>query len=571
MDKTPFLERHGPGLIFGVALALRVTYLLEFSKSPVFDIFLLDAEYYDRLARQILTGDWLAGREVFTMSPLYPYFLALLHGLTGQSVVAVKLIQHVIGAATCALICRIGIRLGGPALGIVSGLLAATYGIFIFAEGTFENEFLVIFLNVLALHFLLDENPRHALRRAGLAGLCLGLSIGVRPNAALLAVPALWWLLRNTRADRTSAARAAVFVCVMGLTVLPITIRNHHVSGEWVWTTSTGGQLVYIGTLPDGGGGYTVPPFVEARPDAEHGDFHRQAEKELGRPVAASEVSGYWIRRAGERIRSDPAAYLRLLGKKFLAFCNLDEAADNSDYTLGRGVSRVLSLPLIGIGLVFPLAVLGLIAAARPWRVWALPVSFGAVYLFSVLLFYQSYRFRLPAVPILILFSGAGILWLYRHLRNLAVGHLFLGGVILISAAVVSRIDLPQTRPAEDALNIAAGFADVLERRGRVDQAAAILQDAVRIAGPAESTAAAYLRLAMYYDQLGNFPAAAEAARKAAEGSPKDPRVYYILGVMEGKLGRLDDSLAALRAAVRLNPDFEDAKKILAEIEKRIP
>lgn len=475
------LERYGPAATFIFALLLRAAYLLDVRSSPVFDVYLLDADFYDRVARTIRSGDWLAGQDVFTMSPLYPYFLACFYAVTDHSATLVKLIQHVLGAATCGLLCRIGIRLGGPVSGCIAGLLAATYGLFIFAEGTLENEFLVLFLNTLALRILLETESKRVLWWTALAGSCIGLSIGVRPNAVLLTFPAAVWICAHAPAARTCLARIAVFFLAAALPVMPITIRNYHVSGEWVWTTSTGGQLLYIGTLPDGEGGYTVPPFVEARPDSEHEDFRRQAEKDIGRPIRVSDVSGYWTRRAWERIRADPDGYAILLFKKFLAFCNVDEPADNYDYFLGRRHSRVLSLPLAGIGLVLPLAALGIPIAAANSRRWILPFGFLAAYLLSVFLFYQSYRFRLPAVPILILFASLAVGWLVRHIRSRAIPRLLLAVIVIVPAAIISRISLPQTNPKKDAMNIAGGYADILRTRGRLDAAADILRDALLI------------------------------------------------------------------------------------------
>src|SRR5262249_27368747 len=153
------------------------------------DVLLLDAEYYDRKAREIAAGDWLSGREVFTMSPLYPYFLAAIYSVAGGSVAAARFRQHVLGGATCGRLARVGIRLAGPAAGVVSGMVAATYGLLVFSESTLENEFLVLFLNTLATWLLLNPDRTGWRWRTIAAGSCLGASVLVRPNAMLLIIP----------------------------------------------------------------------------------------------------------------------------------------------------------------------------------------------------------------------------------------------------------------------------------------------------------------------------------------------------------------------------------------------
>src|SRR4030095_471812 len=68
--------------ILAVAVAMRVLYLIDFRAHSVFwDAMMLDADIYDKWAQRIVAGDWLGGSEVFTLPPLYPYFLAILSKL----------------------------------------------------------------------------------------------------------------------------------------------------------------------------------------------------------------------------------------------------------------------------------------------------------------------------------------------------------------------------------------------------------------------------------------------------------------------------------------------------------
>ena len=392
----PWLDTYAPALTFAVAIALRLAYALESHGAATADVLLLDAEYYDREAREILAGDWWGGREVFIMSPLYPYFLAVVYGATGGSLAAARLAQHVIGALTCALLARAGTILAGPVAGLIAGLLGATYGLLVFAESTLENEFLVLFLNTCALWLLMEDDERGSavLRegeprarfstvRAAAAGVCLGLSVIVRPNAALLAVPvAIWFALQTRRRRGPGAMRGALQrgACVAAAMLLPVCatgLRNYAVSGQWVWVTGTGGEVFFIGTLPEGGGGYAVPSFVRPHPDTEHEDFRRRASEASGRQLSFAESSSYWYEEGWNRIRSAPADYLGLLGLKLKAFLNHDEAPDNYDFGLARRHSRLLALLWPGIGLVLPLAVLGLVAAARPLDRWVCRSAFS--------------------------------------------------------------------------------------------------------------------------------------------------------------------------------------------------
>lgn len=593
------MNRYGPALVFGLAILIRIAYLIDFKDSPLFDAFVVDADYYDRKAREILSGDWLGGEGLFTLSPLYPYFLAIFYKVTNASVVGVKLIQHVLGACTAAMICRIGIALGGPAAGCLAGFFAATYGLFIFAEGTLENEFLAIFFNVAALWILIGMDGKKALGRAALAGLCVGLSAGIRPNAVLLAVPVLLWFFQTLGRGRAFLVHAALFCLTLSLPILGIAARNAAVTGEWVFMPSTSGAMnLYIGTLA-GGGGYIVPDFVRPpHPDTEHEDFRKKAEEEMGRPVTPSEASRHWLRKSLVNIRSDPAAYLRLLGQKFLAFCNRDEAPDNYDYAFGRRYSSVLSLPWTSIDIIFPLALIGACLAARPFGRWTLPWGMLAVYLLTVLLYHQSYRYRLPAVPSLMLFAALAVVWTARQAMARSFLRLALAAVVLAAGVGLNRLHLPRTNQDMDAAVAAGNYVSALKPRGRLDAAAAVLQDSLNI-NP--NYAPNIRKLADVHLERGEFSRAADLYRRiqsvpiyekdasqnlalcclamndpmqakaailrALAAAPGQSNLHYILAETEYKLGRLPASRDALRHALRLNPGYEKARKALEDVE----
>src|ERR1043166_1336078 len=86
-----------------ISLVVRAVYLWQIRESPVFTLLMGDAVGYDAWAQQIANGDWL-GHDVFYQAPLYPYFLGALYVLFGKNLLAVRLIQIVIGAASCVLL-----------------------------------------------------------------------------------------------------------------------------------------------------------------------------------------------------------------------------------------------------------------------------------------------------------------------------------------------------------------------------------------------------------------------------------------------------------------------------------
>ena len=82
---------------------MRLAYLYQAVDTPLFDVLLIDSEFYDRRARAIVAGDWLGDRPFF-MNPFYSYFLAVIYALFGAEYWWVGLVQAVLGTGSCYLI-----------------------------------------------------------------------------------------------------------------------------------------------------------------------------------------------------------------------------------------------------------------------------------------------------------------------------------------------------------------------------------------------------------------------------------------------------------------------------------
>ncbi len=151
--KTPLRAWPGPVLIATVAVVFRASYLIQIRRSPLFDYLHLDPLYYVTWGRRIAAGDWL-GPQVFEQSPLYPYLLGLWFSLLGESgpeLLWLRVLQLCLGAATCVGIFLVARELFDVRVALVSGLLAASYGPFLFYEGMVMKSFLTYVLATVTL------------------------------------------------------------------------------------------------------------------------------------------------------------------------------------------------------------------------------------------------------------------------------------------------------------------------------------------------------------------------------------------------------------------------------------
>jgi len=470
MWRDPALRR-----ILLLALLLRLSYVLQASSTPLFEVLLLDSEFYDRQAKALVAGQgW--GEGVFFMNPLYPYFLALIYWACEARWWVVGAIQAALGAINCGLIYALGLAAWGRREGLVGAGLAAVYGVFIFYDGALLTATPILFFNLAALGSLLRWKEGGGRAWLWGAGICLGLSALARPLVLLFVGLLGGWFWTQRR------LRAWGLVCLgCGVVLGPAVARNWLVGGEFVLTTSSAGMNFYVGNNPLATGIYAQAEFVpSAEPDQEREGFLREAQRRAGQPLTPAQASRFWLAEGLGFIRAEPGAYLGLLWRKFYLFWNDVESQNNLSYYLARDWVPLLRFCALDWGLVAPLALAAWGVLFRDRRE-ALLEWYATAYLLGCLLFFVSSEYRLPAVPLLLLYAGRGLLWAreqwrlraWRKLGALALATLLLGGGINHSDDLVRRLKSRRV----DYYN----FGMLYERRGEYRRAEELVRQALAI------------------------------------------------------------------------------------------
>ncbi|MFH0979970.1 MAG: glycosyltransferase family 39 protein [Planctomycetota bacterium] len=391
--------------IIVLALSLRVTYVLQMRASPFFDRHILDAAYHDAWATAIAEGRTFVEGPYFR-APLYPWFLGGVYALFGRGFLLPRLIQALIGALSCGWLYLLGREAFGRTAGLLAGVAAATYWVFCYYDAELLTESLTVFLDVLLLWCLL-----RAYRRPGAAGwvgagVVLGLSAITRPNTLVFIPVVVLWVFwsRRPRPFRS----AFVFCCGCLIPILPVTVRNWVVGKDLVLISSQGGVNFYIGNNPQSDG---VTAVVPGTPPDWWGGYYasiQKAEQAVGRPLQPSEVSQYYF---GEGLRfwaERPGAALNLLLSKLRLFWSSYELGNNQSpwFFAERYAPMVRFLPL-SFGVLAPLGLAGIMITWRE-RVRLLPLwGFVLVYMGSVAAFFVNSRYRLPIVPVLMVYAAA--------------------------------------------------------------------------------------------------------------------------------------------------------------------
>ncbi len=360
-----------------------------------------DEELHWQLARNLVSSGALVtddGRFAARM-PLYPLFLALFAGLGPAGMLAAKLGQALLGAATVGVAHGLARTALGRRAAVVAGLLIACdpFGIFfanlLLSEGLFT--LLLVALAACAWSCC-AEGPRVS-ARIGLALLGPALIL-TRPSSAAL-VPLVWllvawWQLRgpgnHTPESASRRRRATAALCpslaLLILLLLPWGLRNRAVLGSYAWLSTNGGVTLYDAQGPQADGS-SNQSFLRALPGLQGLD-----EVALDRTLT---------RLAWQQMQRDPGHVLQLAGTKLLRLWN--PLPNVAEYRGGPAAWAGAAYTLV----VLLAAVAGVVQALTQRDRAGLRRLHGLLWVpviyFTLLhcLYIGSVRYRVPLMPLL--------------------------------------------------------------------------------------------------------------------------------------------------------------------------
>jgi len=585
--------------VLAAAILFRAVYFLELLDSPFGRHPILDAGYYYNWALRLAAGGFRPAGD-FSGNPLYAYFLGFLIRFLGAGPVLLRAAQHLLGVLTCLLVYRCGRKLFGEKIALLAALLYAVFPPAVFYEGWLLSASLETFLMTALLTVLLSAGDRSRGVCFG-GGLLAGMLLLARPSLVPLGAAA--WMLFGTRRVKFGrrAAGFGLFAVGLVLPLLPFSLQYYSSEKEIVFVSPHGGENFYIGNNPGAFGLGQMPEFARGIPELQRRDFRAEASRRAGRELSPGESSRFWFGRGLEFIRSHPLKYLRLLAvKTYFFFCGVD-FSDNYHLHFFRRLFPPLALPFTW-RMLSALALAGLIAGAPRRRPAGLYHLFLFSYVLSIVLFFVTTRFRIPAVPLFCLAAAGGLAALGGDLGRrrllpasgrivlVLVLYVFLAGpayrppfyAIHTSAAEVYARD-GQLERAEAFLKLAGeehegdsapltfrsyrhwlARAQVELKRGRTEEAeklfARILNEVEERPGPL------HFEIGNVWAENRYFDRAEEHYRAALAADPGDFRALNNLGLALKARDRLKEAEEAFLRAAKANPGYAAARGNLGNL-----
>ncbi len=554
-------QRIGLAAALLAALALRVLLTLSLREAPYFYEPIVDGAAYDRWAAEIAGRDFW-GTKAFYQDPLYPYALGVFYKVFGRDLLWVRLVQALVGTLGLWMLFEAARRLTDYRTALLALLLGAFYKTAAF----FDVAVLKDFLGVVAVEGALLCWTLQARWKWLAFGAALGLGTLVRGNMLLVALAVAAFLAVRREWKPAGLVAAGALACI-----LPAAIRNAAVAGDFVPTTSQLGPNLYTGNNADNTTGrYRPPPFLKSgSTEFEEPGFREEAERRLGRKLKASEIDAYWRGEALRWMASNPGTFAGVTLKRAAMLLNAREIPDDLDPAFLARWSWVLRLPLFSFGLfLLPLAAAGIYLAWAERAKFAVALVMLGAYAASIVLFFVFARYRLPAVPILLLFAA------YAVTRSVQLKQWRMSAVPRTAAAVFGVALVAVNVPLPEAVGghrdfRAAHYNLGIHRRdqGRHAEAAEEFLAAAKLQPRYLQDPGFLWALGDVLERAGRAEEAFERYAAAAELDRRSPEIPYKLGLIYLGRGIYDRAAERLAEAVARDAAFVPAYLPLAEAE----
>ena len=451
--------------VFLLAFAMQLLVLSRFSQSPHFIPDSGDMKFYNDWAQRITHGQW-TDHQAFYGLPGYAFGLAAIYKVCGgPNPFGPGLLQTLMYAGVAALLYKIAVAVFAPSEEEADGRFArmrapviGTGAALLWMLCTPAQTFSMILMPTIWLVLAYYTCVWWAVKTTRSSWWHPWLALGVFVGVTALLVATIFFALPllivaiflsvnrdapfRARLPKIAAAILALFGGV-GLGISPAPLHNYFIAHDPVMLTAHSGVNIWIGNNPTSNGYPKMPPGIRSSQEGMLKDSITVAEKAAGHPLKRAEVSRYWSEKANAYIRQNRPAWLRLMGVKFGNFWNAYQYDDVG--AIKRLSDDGILWPGLRFGFIAALGLAGLLPAVTlfpraRWVAAAVVLHMGAL-----LPVFVTERYRLAALPGLMLLAAFGLWQLWA---NLVRGH-WLGAATYLALAggAATFVSIPRPDP----------------------------------------------------------------------------------------------------------------------------
>jgi 4-amino-4-deoxy-L-arabinose transferase-like glycosyltransferase len=374
-------------LILLVAVGVRALISADRAEWPASS----DEDHWEQIGIVYATSGIASPESSTYRPPLYPLTIALIYQVAEPETVWIRIVQIALSAWIVFMIYRLGFRMGGSRVALVSACLASLYPLWAFFSAMIMAETLLVFLVTMICFLGMSyvESP----------GIWKGIGLGVTMGLGLLCKPIVlaWipgiafvlWLKTPAGKRRVFMNQTVAIVCGFLVVVVPWTVRNELVTGHRFLISSNLGMNLLVGHEPGARGSY------------RDGRNYLAMHKRIGQGGSdAIESDRLVAREVFSWIVEDPSRAFVLGAKKVFLFWNS---------VLEGAPKRAVAVHFLSGSAICILGIWGLFRHREDTLAWFVGSAVIAWTLVHAV-FFAHPRFRLPIDVILMPFAASQLL-----------------------------------------------------------------------------------------------------------------------------------------------------------------
>ena len=377
--------------VVAVGVAVRMAAVLSLRAQP-----LSDHACYNELALKLYHGQQLGPTAYFP--PGMVFWLLLIYSIFGESLLAVQLVNALVGGLFVWLTYDVGRRVVGDRAARLAALISAVFPSLVLYTTTLGYGPLLGCVLLSAISLFLRRGPPsgHPWWYVAVIGVILGLACLVKPIGLVLPlVIGLCYWRRQTPVLR-AARNTAILVVSLSVVISPWAIRNYLVFGKYVPVTTSGGVAIWITNHPNASVLSVEPPqFPPGTTEVERNRALRRA------------AQAYILSDPTHIFRQLPAkaAYMWGTSTSIMAFISADRMSPHVEAAAKLCINTAWTF----VCAFFIIAILrdGLCRSVVAF--W--PLVCLLAYLWGIHLFYEAQsKYHLPLLPVLFIGAASAII-----------------------------------------------------------------------------------------------------------------------------------------------------------------
>jgi len=377
--------------------------------------------------QEILANNLLEGKGFYypnfnteyrsTAMVLYSVLCATIYYFTGHSYLAVKILQILISLFTCFLLYKISSKLFGDKIGIIAFILGLSHPALIVYSVKLHPLTLDIFLFVTSVYFLMFViEGQKIIKNSFLAGLSLGAALLTRPTIGLF-IPVIFTIFLKMIKPFRNVLRIVFYLTIgIAIAVTPLIVRNYFVFNRVVILPNDSGVNFWKGNNPYATGTANTLEGKSVLFSASD-DFMKELEEldEFGQKEL-------FYRDAWNFIKNNPLRAFKLFVRKlyyFWWFSPMQGLTYSKNWFIIYKLYYSIILLFAFLGFFIHTRQIPQIKKLIAYTIFSFIITIS----FAQSLYYVDGRHRWAIEALILIFSAAGISYIWGKLWSLAVNY----------------------------------------------------------------------------------------------------------------------------------------------------